>query len=435
MPQETITLPAVYACTWQSNVLFTIFSKTTDYIRSASVGQYYRGGWDFNISRLPSDLTIEDVSLSVTRTAIVGVPSPMTFTWTTTTAENQNSNAAFWAVAFFAPNKFFDMPTSEGTNSTDITAYGLNKIRNYYNAGNEIITFVMEIPAAGTSIDYSSILTNNELTLTYTYSAISEPYEKRYAFRDVCIWKGYVEDMNYTTMLPTHWEGSSFTAQPETEIRATEPGELIYQNELLISDYALAVDVITKEGLILELRTRRNESSAGETYIALEIDVDNGRYRFKENEDGTLYTHEWIDHDFDADTYYRFELWTFGSVAWAFFNGCNMTSRLLLSNNTEPNNFSIYVNNFDGDYLTFKRFAVRELVEAPEPLFDDSDLIVQFRKEMTASIEDVQHENWTAFKAAHKLHRLKKNYARANSFWWEDGYPVREPSTEKWLKP
>lgn len=347
---------------------------------------------------------------------------------------------------FTSGSQWGNVPKTTGLHAVDFGLPAKTTIQNAINNGDTTLSLfvVIETKTTTSAIFFNTETEVNQILVTCTY--YTTPYQNRLIFRENFYYKGYSSDVTYATgqePLPSVWEAypaNSFSVGHERDLQVLQPGELIYEGSALDiyqndENYSVSFDFFGTEGLIFEIRSRRIEGSDGTDYVALETDFANNRFRFKEVIASTVTEYDWIAHEFTVGQYYRAGLWLFEDAAIATYNGGILGSQALSSITTHKG-FSLYVSAYNEDTF-FEDCRVHELIPQPDPSLesDDSDLYVRFRKEIIAQIENVQKENWEAFKAAHKLYMADRCNRYTNPEWWWLGYPVSEPSTEEWLKP
>lgn len=291
---------------------------------------------------------------------------------------------------------------------------------------------------------------------------MGELYRDAILFNDSFRYKGHAV-IPASTSLPDHWtmDTGSFSTSNGYALIVEQPGEMLWDGDSLHdlasehyddpsdnANFSLTFNFRPVPDLKFEIRGRR---TAGDTYIALEIDIENELIRLKEVNGGVTTVLESMSFVWNTteniDPYprtglsgrsypgYIAELRMYDDRIEGYINETPFLSGTSSLNQTAAD-FSLYVPEiWTGDRPTFYRFYAQVTMEYPDPQLENSTHpYVIKRKEIKAACEDPDEYTWTTFKTARYVYKKGLNYGGSEEYWASQGYPLREPKYELWYQ-
>lgn len=269
-------------------------------------------------------------------------------------------------------------------------------------------------------------------------------------YRDKFIYRQYDDNLVYYhpdtlpyIAVPSEWIPSpdtAFTVGQEKHLSVLEAGTLTWSNNTLENHIgcciAIIVDISSDTDVNLTIESVADASTNESILLSMETEDNLLTLGTLSDSSNTILD----SHPLSDDKAYRLELWIFDDMAWGILNGAVLleysTGASVLSLLTHP--VITIEANADGTLPTILQIAMNELVATPDAQLeaDGSNQFVQLRKSLMDTVNNVEYEDWGAFKLAY--HRwLKLRHIRYPDRDWNRifGYPVREPTTEEWLNP
>lgn len=247
--------------------------------------------------------------------------------------------------------------------------------------------------------------------------------------------------------LSSSWTISDGSATTFSEIDLeveTTPFDLVYSGDNLNTlklrnstdnaNFAIIARFFGREDLQLSIHGRRQDSS---NFISLSVDFIANTVTLSKTVVGVETILDEVEHTFTFEEakYYSIDLWMFEDVLYGKVNK-DLVVIAIDSIFMEESGFSIFVPSLNlYDPVKINKVAVHELIEQEEPQleFDNSNLLVQFRKNMEEVVESPSEFTWETYRKAFKMWRLHKDDGYKDPSWSILGYPVEPPRTEHWF--
>ena len=144
-------------------------------------------------------------------------------------------------------------------------------------------------------------------------------------------------------------------------------------------------------------------------------------------------------HVITSNNFYQLEIWNYGNLLFAWINEYLIFNGIGLSGDyDEYTHFGILNESQHTVNRTYTRlFNLQVFLTIAQPARaleeDPTDLLVRFRKDMQTQVGTVDHDNWNQFNYAFRHWLRHKDIGRIDKNWWNNGYPLRKPSTEEWI--
>jgi hypothetical protein len=287
---------------------------------------------------------------------------------------------------------------------------------------------------------------------------MSIPYREKTIHWQNFNYAGYLSSIDYSSYprLPNHWTpigtlgDISIESEEYLEFYGTNPTEIIYTGTEAdisttdgYSNYGVSLIFQCNAGTKLSLLFKHNGETIAGTDKGIKLTLDHitdiiSLTEYNNSVPSTSLLTS-APHEIEDNDFYQLEIWSYEGKLYAWINeylifngidyssGYNINTHFGILNDSQHTAIRTHTRLFN--------LQVFSTVDQPGLAYeaDPTDLLTQFRKELQTQVNTVTHDSWTQFNYAFKHWLRHKDTGRSDNTWWNNGYPLRKPSTEEWL--